>query len=118
MEESKSLNLAKTFLGKEVEVIIDRPLGSKHPKHGFEYKVNYGYVEGVMSSDGEEMDVYFLGTNEPLQKATGFCIAILHRKDDDDDKLIIAPKGFVASDYEIMKTVHFQEQWFDVEIIR
>ena len=29
------------YLGQKVNVIIDRPLGSKHPKHGFLYEVNY-----------------------------------------------------------------------------
>jgi len=32
------------FLNKEVKVIIDRPLGSKHPKFAFEYPINYGYI--------------------------------------------------------------------------
>ncbi len=57
MIESKSLNLAKKFLGKEVEVVFDRPLGSKHPKHGFVYEVNYGYLDGVKATDGEDRDV-------------------------------------------------------------
>ena len=26
---------AKEFIGKEVEIVIDRALGTKHPKHGF-----------------------------------------------------------------------------------
>ena len=32
------------YLDKTLEIKIDRPLGSKHPKHGFIYPVNYGYV--------------------------------------------------------------------------
>ena len=44
---SRSLFLAEQYLGKEVSIIIDRPLGSKHPKHGFVYEVNYGYVSGT-----------------------------------------------------------------------
>jgi len=51
---------AKDFLGKEVKVIMDRPLGSKHPKHGFEYEANYGYVPNTISPDGEELDAYYL----------------------------------------------------------
>jgi len=38
---------AENFLGKEIEVIIDRPLGSKHPKHGFKYETNYGYIPQI-----------------------------------------------------------------------
>lgn len=32
----------KEYLNKEVEVIVDRPLATKHPKHGFIYMLNYG----------------------------------------------------------------------------
>ncbi len=44
---SISLELAKKYLGKKVEVTMDRPLGTKHPKHGFMYEANYGFLEGV-----------------------------------------------------------------------
>ena len=50
------------MLGKIVKVTVDRPLGSCHPKHLYIcYPVNYGYVKGVMATDGEEQDVYILG---------------------------------------------------------
>ena len=34
---------AKDYLGKEVTVEIDRQLGTRHPKHGFMYMLNYGF---------------------------------------------------------------------------
>ena len=47
------------MIGKTVKVVVDRPLGTYHPKHkDIFYTVNYGYVEGVMAPDGEEQDVY------------------------------------------------------------
>ena len=49
------------YLDKALEVKIDRPLGSKHPKHGFIYPINYGYVPNTISGDGEELDCYVLG---------------------------------------------------------
>lgn len=116
--QSKSLELARQLLGKEVEVTIDRPFGSKHPKHGFVYEVNYGYIEGVIAPDGEDLDAYYLGVDEPLEKATGECIAIVHRTDNDDDKLVVVPIGVTYTDEEILKQVHFQEQWFTSEIVR
>lgn len=115
---SQSLKLAQSFLGENVEVIMDRPMGSKHPKHGFLYEVNYGYVEGVMSPDGEELDAYYLGVEKPLERATGKVIAIIHREDDDDDKLVVVPDGLTLSDEEILKQVHFQEQWFKSVVVR
>lgn len=109
---------AKEYLGKEVEVIIDRPLGSKHPKNGFIYKANYGYIPGTKSPDGEELDAYYLGINKPIKKAKGICIAIIHRTNDDDDKLVVIPKGKSITDDEIEKAVEFQEKWFKHIIIR
>ncbi len=115
---SISLKLAKEFLGKEVEVTMDRPLGSKHPKHNFLYEANYGFVEGVKAPDGEYLDAYFLGVKEPLKKAKGICIAIAHRQDNDDDKLIVVPNGIEMTNEEIISAIHFQEQWFDTKIVR
>ncbi len=117
--ESTSLSLAKPYLGKEVEVIIDRPLGSKHPKHGFVYEANYGYIPGTKAPDGEELDAYVLGIEKPIESFRGKCIAIIHRLNDDDDKLVIIPKSNEnISDEEIRKATHFQEQFFHSEIIR
>lgn len=109
----------KEYLGKTLEVVMDRPLGSKHPKHGFVYEVNYGYIPDIKSPDGEELDAYYLGFNEPLKKAVGICIAIIHRTNDNDDKLIVVPEAKKEiSDEEIEKLTKFQEQWFKHEIIR
>ena len=116
--ESKSLGLARELLGKEVEVTFDRPLGSRHPKHNFVYEVNYGFIEGVKAPDGEDLDAYYLGVSHPLEKAKGVCIAIVHRKNNDDDKLVVVPDGMSLTDSEIMDSVHFQEQWFESEVIR
>ncbi len=97
---------------------MDRPLGTTHPKHGFIYEVNYGYIEGIKAPDGEDLDAYYLGLNEPIQSAEGVCIAIAHRRDNDDDKLIVVPEGVEMTDAEIMSAIHFQEQWFDTVIVR
>lgn len=118
MTHKKSITDALEFLGKTTEVTIDRPLGSKHPKHNFEYKSNYGYVPNTLSPDGEELDVYYLGVKTPLNNATGKCVAVIHRLDDNDDKLVVTPEDLEISDEEIEKQTHFQEQWFRHEIIR
>ena len=108
----------KGFLGKEIKVIMDRPLGSKHPKHGFVYEANYGYIPNTKSPDGEELDAYYLGVSKPLKKAKGICIAIIHRTNDDDDKLVVVPEGTKLTNEEIEKDTKFQEQWFEHIIIR
>lgn len=68
------------MLGETVRVIVDRPLGSTHPKwKDLRYPVNYGYVEGVLAPDGEEQDVYILGVEVPLEEFVGQVIAVIHR---------------------------------------
>lgn len=106
------------YLDKEVNVKIDRPLNSKHPKHGFKYELNYGYIPNTTSGDGEELDCYVLGVDEPITEFTGKCIAVIHRLNDDDDKLIVVPEGKEFTDEEIKKLTYFQEQYFESEIIR
>lgn len=106
------------YLGKTVTIKIDRPLGSKHPKHGFIYPVNYGYVPGTTAPDGEELDAYLLGVFEPVDEFTGKCIAYIHRTNDDDDKLIVVPEGVEYTDDQINALTEFQERFFKHEIIR
>jgi len=116
--QKKTLEIAREFLGKKVSLVFDRPLGSKHPKHGFVYEVNYGYVPGVMAADGEELDAYYLGPQESLEKVDGVVVAIIHRENDDDDKLIVVPEGSEISDEEITRATNFQEKFFKSRIIR
>lgn len=112
------MSYSKPFLGKTVTVTIDRPFGSKHPKHGFEYELNYGYIDGVKAPDGEDLDAYVLGESVALEEFTGKCIAIIHRTDDDDDKLIVCSANKTFTDDEIREATDFQEKWFKSEIIR
>ncbi len=108
----------QTYLNQVLKVKIDRPMGSKHPKHGFLYPVNYGYVPGTISGDGEELDCYILGVFEPLEEWEGKCLAIIHRTNDDDDKLVLVPEGTWYSDDAIEALVEFQERYFQHVILR
>ena len=108
----------KKYLNQIITAQIDRPLGSKHPKHGFIYPINYGFVPNSKSDDGEEIDCYILGVFSPVQTFTGECIAIIHRTNDNDDKLILVPKNTSFSDDEIRVLTEFQEQYFKSTIIR
>jgi len=105
------------FIGQTVEVKIDRPLGSKHPKWGFEYPVNYGYIPDTKAADGDELDAYVLGVEEPIETFLGKAIAMIHRLNDNDDKLIVTD-GEEFDDDEIRDKTNFQEQWFESEIFR
>ena len=106
------------YIGNIVDVKIDRSLNTKHPKHGFVYLLNYGYVPNTVSGDGEELDCYVLGVDKPIEKFKGRCVAVIHRINDDDDKLVIVPEGKDYTDNEIRKLTNFQEKYFESEIIR
>ena len=109
---------ATTFIGKTVGVKVDRPMGSRHPREGSVYPVNYGFVPGVPAPDGEDLDAYILGVFEPVTDFTGQCIAVIHRLDDDDDKLIVVPPGKDYSDAQILALTEFQERFFKPTVIR
>ena len=81
-----------SVIGRTVTVTVDRPLGSYHPEHkNMYYPINYGYVEGIM--------------------------AIVHRNDDVEEKWVVAPEGMAFTKEEICEQIHFQEQYFDSEIV-
>lgn len=106
------------MIGKTGTVTIDRPLGSFHPKHpDIYYPINYGYIKGVIAPDGDEQDAYLLGVDTPVEQFTGTVIAIIHRKNDVEDKWVVAPEGSRFSAEEIQRSVRFQEQFFDTEIL-
>ena len=109
---------AVDFLGKIIDVVVDRPLGSKHPEYGGIYPLNYGYVPNTISGDGKELDCFIIGVFNPLTKYTGKCIAVIHRLNDNEDKLVIAPEGKDYSNDAIEALVEFQERWVEHELIR
>ena len=106
------------YLGQKVLVQMDRPLGTKHPKHNFIYPVNYGYIPNTVSGDGEELDAYVLGEHKPLETFEGIVVAIIHRTNDNDDKLVVMKEGRNYTDEQIRALTEFQEQYFQSVILR
>ncbi|MBK7893658.1 MAG: inorganic diphosphatase [Candidatus Promineifilaceae bacterium] len=109
---------ATKYIGEIVTVKMDRPMGSRHPRWGFFYPVNYGELPKTKAPDGDSIDAYVLGVFEPVDEFTGLCIAVIHRLDDDDDKLIVVPEGTTYSDEQILALTEFQERFFTPRIVR
>ena len=106
------------MIGKIVKVIVDRPLGTCHPNYSdLYYSVNYGYIPNIIAPDGEEQDAYILGIDVPLKEFTGKVVAVIHRINDVEDKLVVVPEDIVMTKDEIKKHVDFQEKFFITEII-
>lgn len=101
------------MIGQSVTVIVDRPLGSRHPYHpDLVYPMNYGFIPGILAGDGEEQDVYILGVEEPVERFKGPVIAVIHRLDDVEDKWVVAPEGRSFTKEQIAGAVCFQERFF------
>lgn len=107
----------QSYLGKKVKVIMDRPLGSKHPTHGFIYLVNYGYIPGTIAGDGEEVDAYVIGQFEPLHQFEGYVVGVIERSNDVEDKLVVCEQKDKYTKEQIQALVEFQERFFDSTII-
>lgn len=97
-------------MGKPVHVVVDRPIGYRHGD--ITYPINYGYIPGLMAGDGAEQDAYILGIDVPISEFDGWVIAAIRRKNDCEDKLVVAPMGMVYHQAQIAEAVHFQEQYF------
>ena len=111
-------DLINSLMGKTMDAVIDRPIGHIHVTKGItlKYTVNYGFLSGVMGGDGEEQDVYILGVDVPLETFRGRVIAAIRRRDDNEDKLVMAPADMVFSAEEIREATWFVEQYFDSTI--
>ena len=113
--------LVESYLGKVVHIGIDRPIGYVHHKEKYDliYPINYGYIPGVLGGDAEELDVYLLGVDEPVEEYDAEIIGVIYRTDDVEDKLVGAPVGKTFSKEEIVAAVHFQEQYHEsyVEVV-
>ena len=98
------------YMGKLVHVVVDRPIGYQHGD--IVYPINYGYIPGLLAGDGEEQDAYILGINKPIATFDGQVVGIIRRKNDCEDKFVVAPIRSIYHQGQIAEAVHFQEQYF------
>jgi inorganic pyrophosphatase len=62
------------------KIRIDRPQGSRHPRFGFVYPLDYGYLEHTTGGDGHGVDVWIGGN--PERCVTGvFCTVDPYKRD-------------------------------------
>ncbi len=107
-----------SYLGKQIDAMIDRPIGYVHTKGDktLVYPVNYGYIPGVLGGDGEELDVYCLGVTASIDRFSGKVIAIVHRADDVEDKLVACLSDTDYDVLDICKEIYFQEKYYDTTV--
>ena len=112
--KSQRDEIIQMYMGKEVHVVVDRPVGYQHGD--IVYPINYGHIPGIIAGDGEEQDAYILGVDAPLTEFDGQVVAAIRRKNDCEDKLVVASVGGVYHQGQVAEAVHFQERYFDGKI--
>ena len=71
------------------EIVIDRPRGTAHPRYPqMIYPVDYGYLQGTSSGDGQGIDVWRGASGEMCVNALLCCVDVLKR--DMEIKLLLA----------------------------
>lgn len=120
--EINKLNIRKELeklIGREVEVYVDRPIGSRHPKYNdIVYSLNYGYIKEIIALDNEYQDCYVLGIDIPIDHIKGRVYAIIERENDVEDKLVIVTNNKEYSLEQIKQLVNFQEKYFKYKVIK
>ena len=70
------------------QIVIDRPKGSVHPRFtDIVYQLNYGYLDGVNSTDGEGLDVWLC--SNPDKKLDAIICTVDLDKGDAEMKLMV-----------------------------
>ena len=85
-------------------IVIDRPKGSPHPRYPkVIYPLDYGYLEGTMSADGDGIDVWLGSLNAMDKLLTGILCTFDTLKRDAEIKLLI---GCTEEDVQIIQDFH------------
>lgn len=109
----------ENMIGQNINVFIDRPIGSVHPKHNdIIYPINYGYIKEILAVDGEYQDVYVLGEDNVIDYCSGKVYAVIERENDVEDKLIVTTDDKDYSNEEIKEKINFQEKFFKYKIVK
>lgn len=96
------------MLNKQYQVLVDRPVGYQD-SFGTIYPINYGYISGLIAGDGEEQDAYIISdsVNGPLSTFEGKLAAIIHRRDDLEDKFVITSQDEMLTIEDIQEATLF-----------
>ena len=104
------------LLGTEVQVVVDRPLGSKNPNHGTIYPLNYGFLPKTFEGH-KTIKAYVIGEFDPLEKFTGYVVAIVHRVKENVCKLVVSKEKERYTKEQIEALVEFKERHHRSKVI-
>ena len=112
--------MPRNYIGRQVKIEIDRPIGSKHPKFkDCIYPINYGFIPNTMAGDGMEIDVYLIRENKPQKNIKAKIVGVILRENDVEYKLVAAPINNYknVTEEEVKNATHFIEQYFKSTIV-
>ena len=91
-------------LAASSEIVIDRAKGTPHPRYPeYIYPMDYGYLDGTSSMDGEGIDLW-LGS-DPAKKITALLCTVDLIKRDSEIKLLMG-----CTEEEIRTVLEFHNQ--------
>jgi hypothetical protein len=96
------------WLHREVEVVVDRPLGRRYALAAATYPVNVGTCGAA--------DAYVLGPTDAVDAAAGRVVGVFQRRDDVDDRLVVTTTGWWDVD-AIVEATAFHERWFRSRLV-
>ena len=95
---------ALAHLAANNSIVIDRPKGSPHPRYPeVIYPLDYGYLEGTTSADGDGTDVWLGSLNTIDKTLTGILCTFDTLKHDAEIKLLIWCTG---EDLQLIQDFH------------
>lgn len=97
------------MLGKFVKVRVTAPMHSYNSRFGFEYKLNYGVIEGFKNKKNIPQSAYIMGIDHPVRNFDGRVIAVIKRQGGKGIVWVVAPKStrFIVND--IRSAIDFAE---------
>lgn len=99
--------LALDQLVANSNLIVDRPRGSPHPVYpSFRYPLDYGYLQGTRSPDGDGIDVWIgslVRVSPAAHAVTGIIATLDLEKRDSEFKLLL---GCTADEAQIALAIH------------
>ena len=108
--------LLRSYIGKTVTIYVDRPYGSVRGKNRHAvYSINCGRVSAPGFCGGE-LGAYLLGVDMPVREYTGIVIGVVIHRNDNKDKIVVAPSRCLLNQAQITEKIFFKEKYYQFDI--
>lgn len=107
------------MLGRFVRVKVTAPMHSVNRRFGYEYKLNFGIVEGYNRERTAVQGAYIMGVNHPVRNFDGRVIAIIRRHGGHGVVWVVAPKStrFIVNDIKPAISFAERKNGYDIECL-